>query len=152
MELKTATFAAGCFWGVEEKFRKTPGVIATEVGYSGGHTKNPTYEEVCSDQTGHAEAVKIKFDPKVISYKDLLKKFFEIHDPTQINAQGPDIGSQYRSIIFYHTPEQKSVAEQYIEELELADKGPISTELLPQMPFCRAEEYHQKYISKKNNH
>lgn len=140
---ETATFAAGCFWGVEEAFRNLKGVIETEVGYTGGKTENPTYEEVCSDKTGHAEAVKVTYDPDKISYQGLLKVFWEIHDPTQLNRQGPDVGSQYRSVIFYHTPEQKKLAEESKENIE----GTV-TEIVPAGPFYRAEEYHQKYILK----
>lgn len=150
-KLETAIFAAGCFWGVEELFRKTKGVKDAEVGYTGGHTENPTYEDVCSDKTGHAEAVKVTYDPKQITYNELLKVFFENHDPTTPNRQGPDVGSQYRSAIFYHTPEQKELAEKYKAELGKSGKfggKPIVTEIVPAGPFYRAEEYHQQYFAK----
>jgi peptide methionine sulfoxide reductase msrA/msrB len=146
-----ATFAAGCFWGVEETFRTLPGVLATEVGYTGGSTTNPTYREVCTDQTGHAEAIRITFDPAHISYDMLLDAFWRLHDPTQVNRQGPDIGTQYRSAIFYHTPAQRQSAEASMQRL--ANSGayhkPIATQLLPAGPFYRAEEYHQRYLQKR---
>lgn len=148
---ETATFAAGCFWGVEDLFSKTPGVVETEVGYAGGHAENPTYEQVCSDKTGHAEAVRLKYDPEKISYKELLAKFFGMHDPTTINRQGPDVGSQYRSVIFYHSPQQRKLAEEAKTELAASGKygkKPIVTEVVPAGAFWRAEEYHQKYFEK----
>ncbi|NIM59884.1 MAG: bifunctional methionine sulfoxide reductase B/A protein [Candidatus Aminicenantes bacterium] len=152
---EAAIFAAGCFWGVEDKFRKTPGVISTEVGYTGGHVKNPTYEQVCTDKTGHAEAVKITFDPSLVSYEELLEVFFSIHDATQINRQGPDIGRQYRSAIFYYNKEQKMAAEKKVKELESSGRlaKSIATEIVPASKFNKAEEYHQQYYEKrkKNN-
>ncbi len=149
---ETAIFAAGCFWGVENTLRQVPGVFSTEVGYTGGHTKNPTYEQVCTDKTGHAEAVKITFDPARVSYKDLLEVFFRIHDPTQVNRQGPDIGTQYRSVIFYLDEEQKEASEKFIKQLENSGRfrKPISTQIVPASEFYRAEEYHQQYIEKRN--
>ncbi len=136
-----ATFAAGCFWGVEAAFRTLPGVLDVVVGYTGGSTENPTYEEVCTDRTGHAEAVRVEYDPQKITYERLLEFFFTIHDPTTRNRQGPDIGSQYRSAIFYHTPEQEKAARALI-------KGKIVTEVVPAGPFYKAEEYHQRYHEK----
>ena len=147
---QTATFAAGCFWGVEDKFSKIEGVVRTAVGYSGGDLENPTYQQVCRGNTGHAEAVHIDYDPSVLSYTDLLDAFFQIHDPTQLNKQGPDIGSQYRSVIFYHTEEQKREAENMIASLQKSGrfKEPIVTQVLPAEEFFRAEEYHQKFYKK----
>jgi peptide-methionine (S)-S-oxide reductase len=145
-----ATFAAGCFWGVEETFLQTPGVLSTEVGYSGGTVENPTYEQVCYSATGHAEAVRVTFDPEKISYEKLLEIFFANHDPTTKNRQGPDIGDQYRSVIFFHSPEQESAARACIERLTSAKKykRPIVTQIVPAAPFYRAEEYHQQYLRK----
>ena len=149
-KLETATFGAGCFWWVEESFRKLKGVISTEVGYSGGKTKNPSYEEVCSGETGHAESARIKFDPSIISYEKLLDVFWRIHDPTTLNRQGPDLGKQYRSVIFYHNKEQKETAEKSKANLE--KKGmKIVTEIVPATDFYKAEEYHQKYLLKKGS-
>jgi peptide-methionine (S)-S-oxide reductase len=149
--VSTATFAAGCFWGVEETFRKVKGVTATAVGYSGGTMANPTYEDVCTDRTGHAEVVQVEFDPAQVSYEELLRVFWENHDPTTVNRQGPDIGRQYRSAIFYHIPEQKAAAEASKEELQKSGKyrRPIVTEITPAGPFYRAEEYHQRYLEKR---
>ena len=152
-EYKTATFGAGCFWGVEAKFRTVPGVIATEVGYSGGATPYPRYENVCSGKTGHAEVVRILYDPETVTYQKLLDIFWSIHDPTQKNRQGPDIGTNYRSIIFFHDQEQKKIA---IESKEIRErsgklKRPIVTEIVPASVFWRAEEYHQRYYE-KNEH
>lgn len=146
-----ATFAAGCFWGVEEEFRCRKGVLSTEVGYTGGHTEGPTYEEVCSDRTGHAEAVRIEFDPGEISYEQLLDVFFVMHDPTSRDRQGPDVGSQYRSAIFFHDPEQEAAARRKVEELTRAGKfsRPIVTQIVPAGPFWRAEEHHQKYLASR---
>jgi peptide methionine sulfoxide reductase msrA/msrB len=145
-----ATFAAGCFWGVEDKFRKIKGVISTRVGYTGGNVKNPTYELVCSDKTGHAESIEITFDPTVVSYNTLLQHFFRFHDPTQVNRQGPDVGTQYRSVIFYHDEEQKDAAENMIQELNASGqfKRPIATQVVPAAEFYPAEDYHQQYHEK----
>ncbi len=145
--LAKATFAAGCFWGVEAKFRSLPGVIETQVGYTGGHLKNATYKQVCSGATGHAEAVEVAFDPNLISYEQLLEFFFHIHDPTSLNCQGPDVGEQYRSAIFTHTPEQLQAALKAKAALEKSGKK-IATQILPAGPFYRAEEYHQRYHEK----
>ena len=149
--MEKATFGAGCFWGVEAAFRQTPGVGATAVGYAGGTLANPTYEDVCTDRTGHAEVVQVEFDPDAVSYNRLLDVFWESHDPTQRNRQGPDIGSQYRSVIFYHTPEQREKAEQSRDRLEKSAKlaRPIATQILPASEFYRAEEYHQQYLEKR---
>lgn len=150
-QCETATFAAGCFWGVEETFRRLKGVKSTMVGYTGGHFENPTYQDVCSGKTAHAEAVQIAFDPNEISYEDLIKTFFQRHNPTTRNQQGPDIGSQYRSGIFYHSLEQKKRAEAYKKMLNESGKypKPIVTEITPASTFYRAEEYHQKYLMQK---
>jgi len=146
-----ATFGAGCFWGVEETFRKLPGVIETAVGYSGGARENPTYEQVCSDATGHAEVVQVTYDPEKVSYEELLKVFWQNHNPTQLNRQGPDVGSQYRSVVFYHDEAQKSAAETSKTELEMKQvfHNPIVTSIEPEKPFYKAEEYHQQYLAKR---
>ncbi len=150
MSNEKATFGAGCFWGVEAVFRQTPGVKHAAVGYAGGQTQNPTYEEVCSDKTGHAEVVEVTFDPAEVSYGTLLDVFWANHDPTTRNRQGPDIGSQYRSVIFYHSPEQKAAAEAKLAEMEKSGRfrRPIVTQIEPAPPFYRAEEYHQQYLAK----
>jgi peptide-methionine (S)-S-oxide reductase len=146
-----ATFAAGCFWGVEAAFRAIAGVDSTRVGYTGGQTLNPTYEEVCTDRTGHAEAVEVDYDPANVSYDDLLKVFWENHDPTQVDGQGPDIGSQYRSSIFFHSPEQEAAARASKAQLEKSGKfrRPIATEIVPAVAFYPAEDYHQQYLEKR---
>ena len=150
-KLETATFGAGCFWGIEETFCTTKGVKGTTVGYMGGTLKNPTYENVCSDKTGHAEVVQMKFDPVEVLYKDLLSLFFKIHDPTTKNRQGSDIGSQYRSVIFYHTEAQKREAEIIKKDLEEKKRfeKPIVTQIVPAETFYKAEDYHQKYLAKQ---
>jgi peptide-methionine (S)-S-oxide reductase len=147
---RKATFAAGCFWGVEAAFRKVEGVVSTSVGYTGGTTENPTYEEVCTDRTGHAEAVEVVYDPDVVSYEELLEFFWSIHDPTTKNRQGPDAGSQYRSTIFYHDPEQEAAARARKERLQRSGlyEREIVTEIVPASEFYRAEEYHQRYFEK----
>jgi len=149
--METATFAAGCFWGVEATFRQVEGVHDTAVGYTGGHTENPTYKQVCSDTTGHAEAVRVEFDPTVVTYEKLLDVFWKCHDPTQVNRQGPDTGGQYRTAIFTHSPEQAAAAEAAKARLEKsgAHKRPIATQITPATPFTRAEEYHQQYLEKQ---
>lgn len=149
-ELKKATFAAGCFWGVEAAFRDVEGVVSTAVGYTGGSTTNPTYEEVCTDRTGHAEAVEVVYDPKVVSFEELLDLFWSIHDPTTMNRQGPDVGSQYRSAIFFHDPEQEAEARAKMERLQSSGlyRKEIVTEIVPASEFYRAEEYHQQYFEK----
>ena len=149
--LAQASFGAGCFWGVEADFRAVPGVKETAVGYQGGKTKNPTYEQVCSHTTGHAEVVHVEYDPAEVSYTKLLEVFWANHDQTTLNRQGPDVGDQYRSVIFYYTPEQKSTAETMKARYESAKrfKRPIVTQILPAPEFYRAEEYHQRYLEKR---
>jgi methionine-S-sulfoxide reductase len=145
----TAILAAGCFWGVQYYFDEVPGVLETTVGYIGGHADRPTYEQVCTHKTGHAEAVKIVFDPDKVSYKTLLMQFFRMHDPTQLNRQGPDIGDNYRSAIFYQNEDQKRQAEKVIEEFNKSQfNGKIVTTLEPASKFWLAEDYHQKYTEK----
>ncbi len=148
--MAVATFAAGCFWGVEERFAALPGVTATEVGYTGGTTERPTYREVCSHKTGHAEAVRVEYDPETITYEQLLEAFFAMHDPTQWNRQGPDVGSQYRSAIFYHTPEQERAARDAVRRLETSGKlrRRVVTQIVAAGPWWPAEDYHQKYFKK----
>ncbi|MGH9730755.1 MAG: peptide-methionine (S)-S-oxide reductase MsrA [Candidatus Acidiferrales bacterium] len=145
-----ATFGAGCFWGVEAAFRRLPGVVDVAAGYGGGHALNPTYKDVCSHTTGHAEVVQVTFDPQKISYDQLLDIFWQIHNPTQVNRQGPDVGTQYRSAIFVHSPEQQAIAEKSKAALAASGKfqRPIATEITTAGPFYRAEEYHQKYLEK----
>jgi len=145
-----ATFAAGCFWGVEQRFASLPGVTSTEVGYTGGTTPQPTYQQVCSHATGHAEAVRVEYDPERVSYEELLASFFGMHDPTQLNRQGPDFGDQYRSAVFFHTPEQEKAARAAVEQLTESGvfKRPIVTQIVAAPEWWRAEEYHQKYFEK----
>jgi len=140
-----ATFGAGCFWGVEVAFRQVTGVTSTAVGYMGGHLKNPTYQDVCTDQTGHAEVVEVTYDPAQVPYADLLKVFWECHDPTQFNRQGPDYGKQYRTAIFYHDEEQRRLAEASKQAVQARFKQPVQTEITAAGPFHRAEDYHQDY-------
>lgn len=149
--MEKATFGAGCFWGVEATFRGVEGVVSTQVGYTGGRTEDPTYHDVCTNLTGHAEAVEVTFDPAVVSYDDLLKVFWELHDPTQVGRQGPDVGSQYRSAIFFHSPEQEEKALASKRHLDKSGryKRPIATEIVPATAFYRAEEYHQQYVEKR---
>lgn len=145
---EVAVFAAGCFWGVQYYFDQIPGVIETIVGYTGGRVDNPTYEQVCNTDTGHAEAVYIKYNPEIIDYDMLLRHFFRMHDPTQVNRQGPDIGSQYRSSIFYQNDEQKELAEKKIKELSKKYKKPIATRVAVGRDFWKAEDYHQKFTER----
>ena len=149
--MEKAAFAAGCFWGVEAAFRQMKGVTATTVGYTGGTLKNPTYQDVCTDRTGHAEAVQVEYDPSQVSYDDLLRVFWENHDPTQLNRQGPDFGTQYRSAIFFHDAQQEAAARASKEKLETSGryKRPIVTQIVPAAEFYRAEEYHQQYLEKR---
>lgn len=149
--LEKATFAAGCFWHVEEAFRQVNGVVSTAVGYSGGHFERPSYEQVCTLNTGHAEAIRVIFDPKIVSYETLLDVFWQIHNPTTKDRQGPDIGKQYRSVIFFHNDEQKAAALASKEKLEKsgAFKNPIVSEIVPVSDFYMAEDYHQQYFEKK---
>ena len=148
--MEIAILALGCFWGPEEKFSKLDGVINTEVGYCGGNTNPITYEEVCSGSTNHAEVVKIEFDEKIITYENLLNKFFEMHDPTTLNRQGPDIGTQYRSEIFFINDKQKKIAEKTKLIFDKKYDGKIKTNISKEINYCKAEDYHQKYIQKRN--
>lgn len=150
MSTEKATFGAGCFWGVEEMFRNIPGVSSAVSGYAGGATENPSYEDVCRHDTGHAEVVEVEFDPASVSYEKLLETFWANHDSTTRNRQGPDVGSQYRSVVFYHSPEQKTAAEKKMAELEQSGKfrRPIVTQIEEAPTFYRAEEYHQEYLRK----
>ena len=143
-----ATFAAGCFWGIEDYFRQVEGVTATAVGYSGGKTKNPTYREVCYTATGHAEAVRVEFDPSKVSYGQLLETFWNVHNPCQVGGQGPDRGDQYRSVVFYHSAEQKKIAEASKVALQKTLDSPITTGIVPEATFWMAEDYHQQYCLK----
>lgn len=151
MTLKKATFGAGCFWGVEATFMNVKGVVQTEVGYMGGHTESPTYRDVCTDRTGHAEVVQVTYDDTMVDYEKLLDVFWMSHDPTQKNRQGPDVGTQYRTAVFYHDEEQRSTAERSRNAMDASGrfKRPIATLLEKAGPFWRAEEYHQKYLQKK---
>ena len=144
-----ATFGAGCFWQPEAELKELPGVVDTQVGYEGGHVDNPTYEQVCSGTTGHAEVTQVEFDPEQISYEELLHRFWEMHDPTQVNRQGPDVGDQYRSVIFFHTPEQEAAAKASKERVQGRYRKPIATSVEPATGFWRAEEYHQCYLEKR---
>jgi peptide-methionine (S)-S-oxide reductase len=144
-----ATFAAGCFWGVEAAFWNIPGVLDTRVGYIGGQTANPTYQQVCSHTTGHAEAVEVTFDPETVSYEQLLDVFWDSHDPTQLNRQGPDVGDQYRSAIFFHCPEQQAIATKSLAKAQTQVTRPIVTEITPASEFWPAEDYHQRYLEKR---
>jgi peptide-methionine (S)-S-oxide reductase len=149
--METATFGAGCFWGVEETFRQIPGVVDTAVGYLGGRTENPTYKDVCTDKTGHAEVVQVTYDPAQVNYERLLDVFWSAHDPTTLNRQGPDVGTQYRSAIFFHSPEQERIAQSSKEQMQASGKfrRPLVTEITPASTFYRAEDYHQKYLAKR---
>ncbi len=149
--MEKATFAAGCFWGVEAEFRKIHGVKRTDVGYEGGHTERPTYQDVCTDKTGHAEVVQVEYDPKEVSYDALLNTFWDNHDPSQVNRQGPDVGTQYRSVIFYHNEKQRRQAEASKAALDASGRfrRPIATQIVPATDFWRAEEYHQQYLEKR---
>lgn len=144
-----ATFGGGCFWGVEVAFRNVPGVTDTAVGYMGGTVANPTYEQVCTDRTGHAEVVQVEYDPDELSYEQLLDTFWEVHDPTQRNRQGPDVGTQYRSVVFFHTPEQEEQALASKARIQAQSAEPVVTEIVPASDFWRAEEYHQQYLVKR---
>ena len=149
--MEKATFAAGCFWGVEVTFRQLPGVVSTRVGYTGGKMPSPTYEDVCTDRTGHAEAVEVEYDPGKLRYEQLLNIFWENHDPTTVNRQGPDFGSQYRSAIFFHTPEQQAAAQASKEALDKSGRyrSKVVTEIVPATTFYPAEDYHQQYLEKR---
>ncbi len=144
-----ALFAGGCFWGVEAAFRMTPGVVATTVGYSGGTAERPTYEQVCGGRSGHAETVEVEFDPAKVSYEQLLDVFWKNHDPTQVNRQGPDVGTQYRSAVFYLTSEQEGAAKASRDAEQERHRRPIATEITPASPFWKAEDYHQQYLEKR---
>jgi peptide-methionine (S)-S-oxide reductase len=148
VEMARATFGAGCFWGIEEAFLKVEGVVDATSGYTGGHTKDPSYGDVCSGATGHAEVVEVEYDPRKVSYEDLLEVFWKSHDPTQVNRQGWDVGTQYRSAIFFHTPEQEVAANASKEKAQERSRKPIITEITPASEFYRAEEYHQRYFER----
>ncbi|MFP4207246.1 MAG: peptide-methionine (S)-S-oxide reductase MsrA [Wenzhouxiangella sp.] len=146
-----ATFGAGCFWGVEARFRQVPGISDARVGYMGGQVEQPSYEQVCSDRTGHVEVVEVTFDPDQVAYDRLVRAFFSMHDPTQVNRQGPDVGTQYRSVIFYHDDQQRETAEQIKAELDASGRfpGPIATRIEPAETFWVAEDYHQQYLARR---
>jgi peptide-methionine (S)-S-oxide reductase len=147
--MEKATFGAGCFWGVESTFRRLAGVQSTQVGYAGGELKNPTYDDVCTDRTGHAEVVEVTYDPQVVSYHDLLEVFWNNHNPTTLNRQGPDVGTQYRSVIFYHSPAQEGEARASRDAAQSRFPRPIVTQIVPAAEFWPAEEYHQQYLEKR---
>ena len=149
--MEKATFAAGCFWGIEDAFRRVDGVVDTRVGYAGGHIENPTYEAVCRNDTGHAETVEITYDPEIIGYEELLELLWGVHDPTQVDRQGPDVGTQYRSVVFTHNEEQEKAARSAIERLESSGRfdRPIATQIVPAAEFHAAEDYHQQYYEKR---
>ena len=149
MSLEKATFGAGCFWGVEASFREIPGVVDAAAGYEGGTMDNPTYQDVCTDDTGHAEVVEVTYDPAKVSYETLVEHFWKMHNPTTRNRQGPDIGTQYRSVIFTHSPEQERIAAESKAKAQANFKSPIVTEIVPAKTFYRAEEYHQQYLAKR---
>ena len=149
--MEIAVLALGCFWGPEKKYGQLDGIYRTEVGYCGGNSPNTNYREVCTGTTNHAEAVKLEFDPKVITYEQIIKRFFEFHDPTTLNSQGPDFGTQYRSEIFYLNEEQKNIAQKVIDEENLKLSGKVVTKLSELKNYCTAEEYHQKYLEKRQN-
>jgi len=146
-----ATFGAGCFWQVEMAYRDMPGVVDTAVGYEGGHTESPSYEQVCSGNTGHAEVTQVTFDPDEVSYEELAAKFWAVHDPTQLNRQGPDVGDQYRSVVFTHSDEQAAIARSSLEQAQSSFKQPIVTTIEPSTGFYRAEEYHQCYLERRQS-
>lgn len=152
--MEKTTFGAGCFWGIEYSFNKVPGVLEAPVGYSGGSLENPTYQQVCSGQTGHAEVVQVEFDPNKVSFQELLEVFWNIHDPTTLNRQGPDVGTQYRSAIFFHSQEQETLAKKSVQDLTEQKRysNPIVTEISPIDVFYLGEEYHQRYFEKQGRH
>ena len=146
--MEIAVLALGCFWGPEKKFSQINGILKTEVGYCGGHNSNTTYKEVCSGNSGHAEVVKLEYDPSIISYNEIIETFFKIHDPTTLNSQGPDFGTQYRSEIFYHNEEQKKIAKEVLSQIDKQLNGKVVTKISEIKNYCKAEEYHQKYLEK----
>ena len=148
-DTQRATFAAGCFWQVEADYRKIDGVVRTEVGYMGGAVDNPTYEDVCTDRTGHAEVTQVEFDPQRVSYEQLVEMFWDVHDPTQVNRQGPDVGTQYRSAIFTHDEDQALIAKRSLAKAQARFSRPIATEIVPAQTFWTAEDYHQRYLEKR---